>query len=96
MEKTYDWIIRSWNDKTLEQKIRSVISDNKNIELTIDQIFRLNFDYQNQSVTVRPFSDTSYFHCKIIPKRITYSAVLKLLDKNFDDISEDDIVEIHE
>ena len=26
----------------------------------------------------------------------TYSAVLKLLDKNFDDISEDDIVEIHE
>ena len=72
------------------------ISDNKNIELTIDQIFRLNFDCQNQSVTVRPFSDTSYFHCKIIPKRITYSAVLKLLDKNFDDISEDDIVEIHE
>lgn len=96
MEMTYDWIMRAWHDDELANQIKSIVSDKENIELTIDEIFRLVFDADNRVVIVRPFSDTSDFHWKIIPKQIKYRAALDLLNKNFDNIQDGDIVEIKE
>lgn len=96
MEMTYDWIIRAWHDDKLANQIKNILSDKKNIEITIDDMFSLVFDADSQTVIVRPFSDTSDFHWKIIPKQIKYRAVLDLLNKNFDNIQDSDIIEIKE
>jgi len=91
MEMTYDWLIHARNNPELKQKIKDIINSNQNTELTYQEMYRITFENTSQSVIIRPFSETSDFHYKIFNTRITYKAVLKFIDGNFEDILPSDI-----
>ena len=64
----------------------------KDEELCTD-IHRLNFHGKDKMVEVEALSHTSPFHWKITPKRIKYSAFIKMLDGYWDGIEAGDIVD---
>jgi len=92
MEMTYDWLIHARNSPELKQKIKDIINSCQNAELTYKDTHRITFDTASKSVIVRPFSETSNFHYKIFNTKITYRAVLKFIDGNFEDILPSDII----
>ena len=94
MEMTYDWLNHARNNPELKQKIKDIINSCQNTELTYQNMYRITFENTSQSVIVRPFSETSDFHYKIFNTRITYRAVLKLIDGNFEDILSSDITRL--
>lgn len=47
-----------------------------------------------QAVIVTAKSDTGAFRNKIVPKKITYQALLKMLDGKWNDIAPGDITDI--
>lgn len=56
----------------------------------------ISFNYETQYVTVKPLSATSPFHFKIFPKMISYKAVIGIMDKKFDNITDSDIILLDE
>lgn len=94
MEMTYDWIV--FSSEQFKQKVREAISCNENREATWDNMVLISFNHETQYATVKPLSATSPFHYKIFPKMISYKAVISIMDKNFDNISESDIILLDE
>lgn len=58
-------------------------------------MYRIIFKQSIKSVIIKPYSETSDFHYKIIPARISYSAIRKILDDKFDSISESEIERLY-
>lgn len=94
MEMTYDQIVLS--NAEFKQKVREAISCKENRELTWDNMVLISFNYETQYVTVKPLSATSPFHFKIFPKMISYKAVIGIMDKKFDNITDSDIILLDE
>lgn len=94
MEMTYDWIV--FSSAQFKQKIRETILCNENRELIWDDMVLISFNHETQYATVKPLSSTSPFHYKIIPKMISYKAVISIMDKNFDNINDTDIILLDE
>lgn len=57
-------------------------------------VHKLTFFPSKQTVIVNSFSKNSPFQYKIVPKEIKYSAVIKILNNNWEDIREDEIMDI--
>lgn len=93
MLMTFDFVMHAWRDERLMSKFRKCIEQEQNSELHTD-IYRISFNAQRRTVDIQPFSSTSPFAYKIIPMRITYSALIKMLDDKFEDIEEGEIVRI--
>jgi len=91
MEMTYNWLVHARTDHELRQKINDCIDRCQDTELTYQNMYRITFESDSRSVIVRPFSETSDFHYKIFPTRITYRAVLLMIDGNLEDILPSDI-----
>ena len=94
MEMTYDWIV--FSSEEFKQKVREAISCNENLELTWNNMVLISFNHETQCATVKPLSATSPFHYKIIPKMISYKAVISIMDNNFDNITDSDIILLDE
>ena len=45
-------------------------------------------------VIVKPLSENSPFHYKVVPKAISYTAVIKMLNKNWADICDGEIMDV--
>lgn len=84
MLMTFDWLIHAQNDRAWKEEIENALESKAEIELTHLNMFRILFDPDTQTTTVRPFSQTSDFHYKIKPAKITYLAVRRLLHGDFD------------
>ena len=93
MIMTYDFILKAQHDKDFMNEIRNAISSGLDNEIFTD-IHRLRFYGEKKVVIVGPYSEHSDFNWKIIPKEITYSAILKMLEGNWDSIGSDDIRDI--
>ena len=52
---------------------------------------RLIFDSNSKTVVVKPCADDSPYACKIVPAKISYSAVEKMLSGKLDDFVEEKI-----
>lgn len=94
MEMTYNWLIHARTNHELRQKINDCINSRQDTEITYQDMYRITFEADSQSVIVRPFSETSDFHYKIFLTRITYRAVLLMIDGNLADIQPSDIVRL--
>ena len=91
MIMTYDWMVYAQHHPAFKKEIEAAIESGKRCELTFRQIHRIQFDPEERSVTVTPYSDNSEWRCKIIPIRIKYKAVLKAINGDWEHFSEDDI-----
>ena len=93
MIKTYDFIpIVQRNKEFMEQIRKAVLCDIDNV-ICID-IFRLSFDGKKKTVTIRPFSETSDFHWKIVAKEVTFQALIKMIEGDWDNIGLNDIKDV--
>lgn len=90
---TYDFILTAKHNKDFRSQIDKAILSDLNSEICTD-IHRLTFFPKSQAVIVTPKSDTSAFRNKIIPKKITYKGLMKMLDGNWDNIAPGDITDI--
>lgn len=90
---TYDFILKAQHDKEFMQEIHNAISSGLDSEICTD-IHRLRFYGEKKVVIVEPYSENSDFNWKIIPKEITYQAILKMLDGDRDSIGSDDIRDV--
>lgn len=92
MTMTYDFIPKARRDKAfLKQLKKALFSQSESIIFT--DIHKLSFYPDKQAVTVEPKSDTSDFKEKIVPKEISYQAVLHMLDGEWDKINPNDIID---
>ena len=92
MEMTYDWIV--FSSEEFKKEIRKAVASNENTESVWQNRFRISFDPPTKYAYVRPYSPTSEFHYKIIPTKFSYNAVMKLLEKDFDNLTSSDIIRL--
>lgn len=92
MIMTYDFILRAKYNKDFRLRLDKAILSDLNSEICTD-IHRLTFLSKSQIVIVTAKSETSAFRNKIIPKKITYRALTKMLEGNWNDIAPGDITD---
>ena len=61
------------------------------MEMTYDWIVFSSKEFKKE---IRNYSPTSEFHYKIIPTKFSYNAVMKLLEKDFDNLTSSDIIRL--
>jgi len=92
MEKSYDWLVLdAKRDPSFKEKILATIDSGNIAEITYNNIYRLNFHPQTRIVTVRPYSETSPFHYKIMPKCFRYEAVVEFLNGNWSALNNENV-----
>ena len=94
MIMTYDWMIYAQNHPPFKKQIEDLIASGNDGELTSRDMHRIKFEAGTQTVVVTPYSKTSDFHRKIIPKRISYRAILQIINGNWNDLREVDIQDV--
>lgn len=93
MIMTFDFVMQAWgNSKLMLELQNSMKQDSKNEVHT--PYHRIIFYPDIQKIDIFPLSEKSPFHWKIISKRITYSALDKMLNKDFEHFADGDIVNI--
>ena len=93
MITTYDFALFAQRDTELMQAINDAMASPNN-EVVYTEIHKLSFFPSKQTVIVDALSKNSPFHNKIIPKEIKYSAINKMLHKNWESIGKDEIMDI--
>lgn len=93
MIMTYDFILIAWRNENFMKQIREAISNSSDCEICTD-IHRLSFNEKKQTIMVKPYSKTSDFHWKIISKEITYQVLVKMLNRDWNNIKDGDIKDI--
>lgn len=92
MIQTYDFIFKAKYDQDFMRVLQDAISSNENCVIYADR-HKLNFDAKSQTVSITPNSNTSIYN-KIIPKKVKYKALMKMLKGEWDNFAPDDITDI--
>lgn len=90
---TYDFILTAKRNEKFRSQIDEALLNNLESEICTD-IHKLSFLPKSQTVIITARSDTSAFKEKIVPKKITYQALMKMLDGEWDRIAPDDITDL--
>ena len=92
MIETYDFIFQAKYNKDFKKVLQDTISSYEN-RIIYTNKHKLIFDAKLQVVSVTPKSNTD-FCTKIIPKKIKYQALTKMLNNEWDNFETDDITDI--
>ena len=93
MLMTFDFIALAQHNVQFMARLKDAVSNHSDDEI-IMKPYKLTFHAHKQIVTVCPYSETSEFYHKIVPKEITYQALMKMLNNDWENIGEDDIKDI--
>ena len=93
MIKTFDFALIAQRDTKLMKAINDAIASQRN-EVVCTDIHKLSFFPSKQTVIVEALSNNSPFHYKVVPKEIKYSAVIKMVNGNWEDICEGEILDV--
>ena len=93
MIMTFEFALIAQKDATLMRKINIAMASQNN-EVVCTDIHKLSFIPSKQAVIVNALSNNSPFYYKIVPKEIKYSAVVKMLNNDWENISNDEIIDI--
>ena len=93
MLMTYDFIRIAQSNNIFMEELQRALASDADSEICTNT-HRLRFYAKEQAVLVEPFSETSDFHWKIVPKKIAYRALDKMLNGDWDSIEAGDIVTI--
>lgn len=87
---TFDFIFAAQKNKNFMDKLKEAAQSDSDVEICTD-LHRIHFDPHRKVVTVKPCSETSPFHHKIVPTEIKYQAFVKMLDLDWEHLEADDI-----
>lgn len=93
MIMTFDFALIAQRDAKLMKAINDAIASQRN-EVVCTDIHKLSFFPSKQTVIVETLSNNSTFHYKVVPKEIKYSAVIKMVNGNWEDICEGEILDV--
>lgn len=93
MLTTFDFILIAHRDPAFMARLKSAVRSHEGCELCTD-IHRLTFDPKAQTISVTPNSPDSLLGCKVIPKKIAYSALMKLLNGDWAHITSEEITDL--
>ena len=93
MIMTFEFALMAQRDAKLMQAIYDAMASQTDKVVCTD-VHKLSFFPSKQTVIVNAFSINSPFQHKIVPKEINYSAVIKMLNNNWEDICKDEIMDI--
>ena len=93
MLQTFDFIRCAWKNDELMLKLMDSMKKDVDSEVHTE-CHRIRFRADIRKVEIFPLSETSPFHWKVIPKQMTYSALLQMLHKDLEHFKDDDIVDI--
>lgn len=92
MIQTFDFIFKAKYDQDFMKVLQDAISSNEDCEIYMDR-HKLNFDAKSQMVSITPNSNTDIYN-KIIPKKVKYKALMKMLKGEWDNFAPDDISDL--
>ena len=90
MVKTFDFLYRAWDDNAFRSEIQTAIHADVNSTIHTD-ILTLSFDANTKTVHISSISEANPFSHKILPAKLSYGGMQKLLEKRFDDLLPDEI-----
>ena len=93
MIMTYDFALIAQRNSKLMKAINDAMASQNDQEVCTD-MHRLSFVSSKKVVIVEPLSENSPFHYKVVPKAISYTAVIKMLNNNWADICEGEIMDV--
>lgn len=93
MIMTYDFILTAKREKAFMKQLKEALLSHSDSILCTD-IHKLSFHSDKQTVIVTPKSAASDFSWKIVPKKIKYQALIKMLDGDWDNIQPNDITDV--
>ncbi|MBR6530191.1 MAG: hypothetical protein IKT43_02110 [Clostridia bacterium] len=93
MIKTFDFVFDAQRNPKLMQEIKDALQNQTDVVVCTD-VHKLSFLPSKQAVIVTPLSENSPYNFKVIPKEIKYTAIIKMLNGNWDNISHDEILDV--
>lgn len=93
MIRSFDFVQMAQKNRQLRNEIEMARSSS-NRTVVYTYMHKLDFDSINKIVMVEPCSEEAHVQCKIVPKKITYKALICMLENRWDDMEEGDIVDI--
>lgn len=93
MLRTYDFALMAQKDEVLLRKIENALLNSAD-EVIYTDMHKLSFMASKELLLVEARSENSPVHHKIVPKMIKYSAVRKMLNGSWEDISEGEILDV--
>ena len=93
MIMTFDFILTAKHSKDFMERLKTAVSGSQDTELCTD-ILKMCFHSKSQTVSILPVSDTCAFRHKIIPQKITYQALEKMLNGDWDHLAPGDIMDL--
>ena len=91
MIKTFDCFMLADRNPEFKIALENALGSGRDEELYFQDTHRLIFDSNSKTVVVKPCADDSPYACKIVPAKISYSAVEKMLSGKLDDFVEENI-----
>lgn len=92
MIMTYDFILYAKRDKDFMKQLRNAVLNDFDNEIYTDTHI-LSFQPKIKTVIIKAKPDINSFRNKIVPKKVTYSAFIKMLDGDWENINTDDIID---
>ncbi len=86
---TFDFILTAWRDKTFREQLENALASQSDLVL-YTEIHQLSFHAAEQVVLVTLNPD-SPFLCKVVPAKITYRGVKKMLQDDWESLEQKDI-----
>ncbi|WP_317303428.1 hypothetical protein [Acidaminococcus timonensis] len=91
MIASYDWIIHARQDSKYRDTIMQIMDSHSVKELAFKKYLCVKFYGPLEYAEVHPYPKESEFSSKVIPVRITYAGLRKMLTGDFNNIVESDI-----
>ena len=92
MIETFDFIWKAKYDQEFRKVLQDAILSKEHCEIYTDK-HKLSFDAKSQTVSVTPNLNTGDCN-KIIPKKMKYQALMKMLKGEWDNFAPDEITDI--
>lgn len=93
---SYDWLFHAQRNPALKKQIEDAVASGGDCELTWQQILRIGFEGKTQSAVVRPYAADSDFHAKVISVRISYRAIIQIINGDLDHLNDADFQWLNE
>jgi len=91
--KSFDFLRFAWSKEAFKKTIIDYVKNGDTSVLETDSS-KLVFDGVKQTLFILPSSDAVLWDGKFVPKGIKYSALIHLLNKDFEKVALDDIFDV--
>lgn len=91
MIRSYDWLICASKNPEYKDEIQEIMDSGDDRKIKYKDYIIINFKVHEQCAYIEPCTEFAQLCTKVIPIKMTYSAVRKLISGNFYHLLESDI-----